>query len=91
VSTERAGLDDPPPAGAVQRTGGTARAPQRSPSRCPSPRRTGPGIYDGDYQKAITLLERKIRRAPARMIAANRACPVRGLRQPTNGSPAGFG
>jgi hypothetical protein len=60
VSTERAGVDDPPPAGAVQRTGGTGRgvAVVRS---LPESLRNGPGIC-GEYQKAITLLEGKIRR-----------------------------
>jgi hypothetical protein len=75
VSTERAGVDDPPPpAGAVQRTGGTGRG-VAVVRPLPESLRNGPGIYDGDYQKAITLLEGKIRRAPARMIAANRGLP----------------
>lgn len=74
MSTERAGVDDPPPAGAVQRTGGTGRAVAVLQS-LPESLRDGPGIYDGDYQKAITLLEGRSVGAPARMIAANRGLP----------------
>jgi hypothetical protein len=78
VSTERAGVDDPPPADAVQRTGGTGRA-VAVPQSLPQSSRNGPGICDGDYKRQSPCSPR---------IAA---CRGRGLRQPTNGSPAGFG
>jgi hypothetical protein len=70
---------------------------EKSPARRSGPplaarvSRNGPGIYDGDYQKAITLLEGKIRGAPARMIAANRGLPRSRAPSADERLTAGFG